>query len=72
VELTKAKEDSGKVYTLLALGKEVKTQGNYGSAIQYATQALSLSQKLNFKKEQQQHTMPWVLLMRNRAATTKH
>lgn len=50
IELSKAKEDSGKINTLISLSKEIKTEGDYAKAIQYASDALALAQKIDFKK----------------------
>lgn len=44
------KEDSNKVNTLNSLSREIKNTGDYDKAKQYGTDALSLSQKIKFKK----------------------
>ena len=48
--LSTAKEDTNKVNTLNLLGKEMELIGDFDKGIEYSQDALSLSQKLNFKK----------------------
>lgn len=48
--LKTAKEDTNKVNTLRALGRETRNTGDYEQSREYSREALSLSEKLNFEK----------------------
>jgi class 3 adenylate cyclase len=52
IALKKAVEDTNKVKTLQQIAKELHWQGSYQSSLDFASQSLQLSKKLNFRKGQ--------------------